>query len=252
MRILIGHLIFRLLEKNHPLSPQNSACSCILFWLRGVIQRIDNPPPEPLSIVLWFPSLVCCTARRICMQDRDPLKEDSEETVDNGSGVSRRDFLKISTISAAAVPILGTKVVQAAGQPVKVYGPGKDPVVLTINGQKLTLHIEPRVTLLDALRDQLDITGAKRVCDRGECGSCTVLLDKRAVYACTVLAIEAQGKGISTIESVMQGEKLHPIQQAFIDNDASQCGFCTPGFVVAFKAFIDQHPNASPEDIRRG
>jgi xanthine dehydrogenase YagT iron-sulfur-binding subunit len=186
------------------------------------------------------------------MQDRDPLKEDSEETVDNGSGVSRRDFLKISTISAAAVPILGTKVVQAAGQPVKVYGPGKVPVVLTINGQKHTLHIEPRVTLLDALRDQLDITGAKRVCDRGECGACTVLLDNRAVYACTVLAIETQGNAITTVESLTQGETLHPIQQAFVDNDASQCGFCTPGFVVAFKALLDQHPDASPEDIRRG
>jgi len=186
------------------------------------------------------------------MQDRNPINEDSPDRVDDNSGVSRRDFLKISTISAAAVPILGTKVVQAAGQPVKVYGPGKVPVEFDINGQKHTLHVEPRVTLLDALRDQLDITGAKRVCDRGECGACTVLLENRAVYACTVLAIEAQGKTVTTVESLMQGEKLHPIQQAFIDNDASQCGFCTPGFVVAFKAFIDQRPNANPEDIRRG
>ncbi len=186
------------------------------------------------------------------MPDRNPVNEDSADRVDDNSGVSRRDFLKISTISAAAVPILGTKVVQAAGQPVKVYGPGKVPVELDINGQKHALHVEPRVTLLDALRDQLDITGAKRVCDRGECGACTVLLDNRAVYACTILAIEAQGKTITTVESLRQGEKLHPIQQAFVDNDASQCGFCTPGFVVAFKAFIDQHPNASAEDIRRG
>jgi xanthine dehydrogenase YagT iron-sulfur-binding subunit len=186
------------------------------------------------------------------MQDYDPLKDDPKEKIDNNSGVSRRDFLKISTISAAAVPILGTKVVQAAGQPVKVYGPGKVPVELAINGQKHTLSLEPRVTLLDALRDQLDVTGAKRVCDRAECGACTVLLDNRPVYACSVLAIEAQGKAITTVESLMQGETLHPIQQAFVDNDASQCGFCTPGFVVAFKAFLDQHPNTSPEDIRRG
>src|SRR6202790_378610 len=186
------------------------------------------------------------------MQDHDRRKDDPKEKVDDNSGLSRRDFLKISTISAAAVPILGTKVVQAAGQPVKVYGPGKVPIELTINGQSHTLHVEPRVTLLDALRDQLDITGAKRVCDRGECGACTVLLDNRAVYACTVLAIEAQGKAVTTVESLMQGENLHPIQQAFVDNDASQCGFCTPGFVVAFKAFLDQHAHASPEDIRRG
>jgi len=186
------------------------------------------------------------------MQDHDPLKDEPKEKVDDNSGVSRRDFLKISTISAAAVPILGTKVVQAAGEPVKVYGPGKVPVELTINGQKHTLQLEPRVTLLDALRDQLDITGAKRVCDRAECGTCTVLLDNRAVYACSVLAIEAQGKAITTVESLMQGDILHPIQQAFVDNDASQCGFCTPGFVLAFKAFLDEHPNASPEEIRRG
>jgi xanthine dehydrogenase YagT iron-sulfur-binding subunit len=185
------------------------------------------------------------------MQDDDPLKDEPKEKVDT-SGVSRRDFLKISTISAAAVPILGTKVVQAAGEPVKIYGPGKVPVELTVNGQKHTLQLEPRVTLLDALRDRLDITGAKRVCDRAECGACTVLLDRRTVYACSVLAIEAEGKAITTIEALMQGETLHPIQQAFVDNDASQCGFCTPGFVVAFKAFLDQHPNASPAEIGRG
>jgi xanthine dehydrogenase YagT iron-sulfur-binding subunit len=184
------------------------------------------------------------------MQD-DPLKEPKAK-VDDDSGVSRRDFLKISTISAAAVPILGTKVVQAAGDPVKVYGPGKTPVELTINTQKHTLQLEPRVTLLDTLRDQLDITGAKRVCDRAECGACTVLIDSKPVYACSILAIEAQGKSITTIESLMQGENLNPIQQAFVDNDASQCGFCTPGFVVAFKAVIDKNPNASPEEIRHG
>jgi xanthine dehydrogenase YagT iron-sulfur-binding subunit len=186
------------------------------------------------------------------MPDHDPLNDEPKEKVDDNAGVSRRDFLKISTISAAAVPILGTKVVQAAGEPVKVYGPGKTPVELTINGQKHTLQLEPRVTLLDTLRDQLDITGAKRVCDRAECGACTVLIDSKPVYACSVLAIEAQGKSITTIESLMQGENLNPIQQAFVDNDASQCGFCTPGFVVAFKAVLDKNPNASPEDIRHG
>jgi xanthine dehydrogenase YagT iron-sulfur-binding subunit len=181
------------------------------------------------------------------MSDEDPVAK-----VEESSGVSRRDFLKISTISAAAVPILGTKVVEAAGEPVRIYGPGKVPVELTINGQKHALQLEPRVTLLDALRDQLGITGAKRVCDRAECGSCSVLLDNKVVYACSVLAIEAQGKAITTIESLIQGETLHPIQQAFVDNDASQCGFCTPGFVVAFKAVLDKHPDATPEDIRHG
>lgn len=181
------------------------------------------------------------------MSEDDPKKPPAE-----AAGVSRREFLKISSISAAAVPLIGTKVVEAAGDPVKVYGPGKVPVELTVNGTRHAVQLEPRVTLLDALRDHLDITGAKRVCDRGECGACTVLLDGKTVYACSVLAIDAQGKQITTVESLMQDGQLHPVQQAFVDNDASQCGFCTPGFVVATKAFLDRHPNPTPDEIRRG
>jgi xanthine dehydrogenase YagT iron-sulfur-binding subunit len=181
------------------------------------------------------------------MQDDDP-----KQTLEQNHGVSRRDFLKISSFSAAAVPVLGIKVVEAAGRPVKVYGPGKVPIELTVNGEKHSLQVEPRVTLLDALRDHLEITGAKRVCDRGECGACTVLLDHKAVYACSILAIEAQGQAITTVEALMQGDTLDPIQQAFVDHDGSQCGFCTPGFVVATKAFLDKYPNPTAEDIRRG
>jgi xanthine dehydrogenase YagT iron-sulfur-binding subunit len=186
------------------------------------------------------------------MHDHDPQNGDSKEVGQEGSGVSRREFLKISGISAAAVPLVGAKVVEAAGKPVKVYGPGKTPVELAVNGKKYRLQVEPRVTLLDALRDDLDITGAKRVCDRAECGACTVLLDGKPVYACSMLAIEAQGKPITTVESLMQGDQLDPVQQAFVDNDASQCGFCTSGFVVATKAFLDKYPNPTQEDIRRG
>lgn len=181
------------------------------------------------------------------MHDDDPKKL-TEET----SGVSRRDFLKIGGISVAVPLVAGTKVVEAAGEPVKVYGPGKTPIELIVNGEKHRLQVEPRVTLLDALRDQLDLTGAKRVCDRGECGACTVLLNDKPVNACAVLAIDAQGKPITTVESLMQDGKLHPLQQAFVDNDASQCGFCTPGFVVACKAFLDTNPNPTADDIRRG
>jgi xanthine dehydrogenase YagT iron-sulfur-binding subunit len=112
--------------------------------------------------------------------------------------------------------------------------------------------LEPRVTLLDALRDTFDLTGAKRICDRAECGACTVMMDDRAVYACSVLAIEAQGKKITTIEALAESGKLHPVQQAFVDNDASQCGFCTPGFVMACKALLDQHPNPTEEELHRG
>ena len=178
--------------------------------------------------------------------------DDVKKSVEVSAGVSRRDFLKISGASAAAVPLIGTKVVEAAGTPVKVYGPGKTPVTLTINGKKHSLQLEPRVTLLDALRDHLTITGAKRVCDRAECGACTVLVDGKTVYACSILAIEAQDKAITTVESFTQGDKLLPLQQAFVDNDGSQCGFCTPGFVVATKALLDKHPNPTPEQIRHG
>lgn len=179
--------------------------------------------------------------------------EDKSHKPEEHAGVSRRDFLKISGIAAAAVPlVVEPATVMAAGEKVPVFGPGKVPMELTVNGKKHSLQLEPRVTLLDALRDNLDITGPKRVCDKAECGACTVLMDDKPVYACSVLAIEAQGRQITTVEAFMDGDKLHPLQQAFVDHDASQCGFCTPGFVVASKAFLDKHPNPTPDDIRRG
>ncbi|PYX21689.1 MAG: hypothetical protein DMG82_17345 [Acidobacteria bacterium] len=165
------------------------------------------------------------------------------------SGVSRRDFLKISTIAAAVPVVSGPKMVLAAGEQVPVRGPGKVPMTFNVNGKAYKASLEPRVTLLDALRDSLDITGAKRVCDKAECGACTVLLDDKPVYACSMLAIEGQGKKITTVEALMENGKLHPIQQAFVDNDASQCGFCTPGFVVACKAMLDKHPDPTPDDL---
>ena len=180
------------------------------------------------------------------------MQDEAKKPVEQEGRVSRRDFLKISGASAATVPLIGTRIVDAAGIPVKIQGPGKTPITLTINGQKHTLQLEPRVTLLDAMRDRLAITGAKRVCDRAECGACTVLVDGKLVYSCSLLAIEVQGKAITTVESISQGGTLHPIQQAFVDNDASQCGFCTPGFIVATKALLDKHPNPTPEQIRRG
>ena len=167
----------------------------------------------------------------------------------NPSGVSRREFLKISGI-AATVPLVVPQVVEAAGEKVPVHGPGKVPMSFTINGKRYNAQLEPRVTLLDALRDSFDLTGAKRVCDRAECGACTVLLNNKPVYACTVLAIEAQHQPITTIESLSAGGKLHPIQTAFVEHDGQQCGFCTPGFVMACKAFLDKYPHPTAEQIR--
>lgn len=185
------------------------------------------------------------------MRDRDRKPENPKNKAAD-SGVSRRDFLRISGISAAIPLVAGPKVVMAAGRDIPVHGPGNVEMEFTINDEKYKASLEPRVTLLDALRDEFDLTGAKRVCDRAECGACTVLMEDKAVYACSVLAIEAQRKAIVTVESLMQQGWLHPIQQAFVDNDASQCGFCTPGFVVACKAFLDRHPQPTPEEIRHG
>jgi xanthine dehydrogenase YagT iron-sulfur-binding subunit len=179
--------------------------------------------------------------------EKDPLQEEPSQ-----SGVSRRDFLKISGISAAVPLMAGSELVIADDKKVPVYGPGKLAMEFTINRRKYKADLEPRVTLLDALRDHFQLTGAKRVCDRGECGACTVLVDDRAVYSCMVLAIEAQAAQITTVESLASGNELHPVQKAFVDHDASQCGFCTPGFVMACKAFLDKHPKPTSEDIRRG
>ncbi|HWN97822.1 MAG TPA: (2Fe-2S)-binding protein [Blastocatellia bacterium] len=178
--------------------------------------------------------------------------DDDNEAKEKGSGLSRRSFLKVSGISLSVPLVMGHRVIKAAGAELKVYGPGKVALTLTVNGKKYAAEVEPRVTLLEALRGELDLTGSKRVCDRATCGACTVIVDGKPMYSCSVLAIEAQGKAITTVEGLMQGDKLHPVQQAFIDNDAQQCGFCTPGFVVACKAFLDKNPNPTPEQVQRG
>jgi xanthine dehydrogenase YagT iron-sulfur-binding subunit len=112
--------------------------------------------------------------------------------------------------------------------------------------------LEPRVTLLDALRNHLDLTGAKKVCDRATCGACTVLVGGQPIYSCTLLAIEAQAAEITTIEGLGTPDRMHPIQAAFVEHDAQQCGYCTPGFVVACKAFLDANPDPSVADVERG
>lgn len=187
------------------------------------------------------------------MDDRPDKKKRNQQkkSSSSGAGVSRRDFLKISGVSAA-VPLVSEVSALALADEVKELGPGKVPVTLSVNGKKLNAQLEPRVTLLDALRDKFELTGAKRVCDRGTCGACTVLMDEKPVYSCSVLAIDAQGREITTIESLGEPGKLHPIQQAFVDHDAQQCGFCTPGFVMATKAFLDRNPNPTLEEIKHG
>jgi len=134
-----------------------------------------------------------------------------------------------------------------------VMGPGAVPVTLTINGKPMKVSVEPRETLLDVLRNKLDLTGAKRVCDRGTCGACSVLVNGKVMYACTILAIDAQGKQITTVEGfALSRGRPHPVVAAFVNHDAQQCGYCTPGFVVAAKAFLDTHPAPTYEQVKDG
>jgi xanthine dehydrogenase YagT iron-sulfur-binding subunit len=168
-----------------------------------------------------------------------------------GFSVSRRDFLKtagvVSAVTAATSP--AEAEAQAA---VNGVGPGNVPVRLTVNGKRLDLMIEPRTTLLDALRMRADMTGNKRGCDRGACGACTMIVDGRAVYACSTLAIDVQGKEIRNVDGLATATGLHPVQQAFCDKDALMCGFCTPGFVMASVALLEKNPSPTPEQIRKG
>ena len=128
----------------------------------------------------------------------------------------------------------------------------KEIITLTVNGESYEALVKPNSTLLDVLRDQLELTGSKRGCDAGDCGSCTVIMDGRPVNACLVLALKAEGREITTIEGLAEGTQLHPIQEAFVEYGAIQCGFCTPGMVLSAKALLDRNPKPTEEEIKSG
>src|SRR6266700_2348728 len=167
--------------------------------------------------------------------------------------ISRRSFLKSFGTSAA---VAASAQVEAVAQELekanheKVVGPGTVPIALNVNGKPLKLEVEPRVTLLEALRNHSNLTGSKEVCDRGTCGACTVLFDDKPVYSCSVLAIEAQGKAITIIEGLAQNGKLSPVQQAFIEQDALMCGYCTPGFVMSVTSLLKKNPHPTGDQVR--
>jgi len=181
-------------------------------------------------------------------QFQDPENLDKQKR----RGFSRRGFMQGVGATGVIAPALLEQPAEAqtaAG----VIGPGAVAITLTINGKPMKATVEPRETLLDVLRNHLDLTGAKRVCDRGTCGACSVLVGGKVMYACSILAIDAQGKAITTIEGfAMSGDKPHPVVQAFVNNDAQQCGYCTPGFVVASKAFLDRNPNPTYDQVKDG
>jgi xanthine dehydrogenase YagT iron-sulfur-binding subunit len=171
-----------------------------------------------------------------------------------GKQVSRRDFIKGfggGALGAAVVPrYLGSQAsIQTDAGEIAAFT--KMQITMTVNRKPVTVTVETRETLLDVLRDRLNLTGSKRVCDRGECGGCTVLLNGKPVYACMFLAVRAHGSQITTIEGLASQDNLHPLQQAFIDRDGYQCGFCTPGILMTSAAFLSQNPDPTREEIRQ-
>jgi xanthine dehydrogenase YagT iron-sulfur-binding subunit len=166
---------------------------------------------------------------------------------------SRRRFIKGLGTTTVATATAQAQVVAAELAKVnaeKVVGPGPVPVTLNVNGSTLALQLEPRVTLLDALRNYSSLTGTKEGCDRAGCGACTVLIDGTAVYSCQMLAIEAQGHTITTIEGLSRNGSLTKVQQAFLEKDALMCGYCTPGFVMSVTALLKTDPRPTADAVR--
>ena len=170
----------------------------------------------------------------------------------NPSGFSRRAFLKTMGVGAASAGLIHGASGVAHPAQATILGPDAVPLALKINGTLHTVTVEPRVTLLRALRNHLGLTGAKEVCERGACGGCTVLFDGEPICSCLMLAVDAVGHEITTVEGLGTPEKLSPVQAAFMECDAFQCGFCTPGFVVASTALLKKNPNPSLEEIKVG
>ena len=172
---------------------------------------------------------------------------------ENFGAHSRRTFFKslgtvAVTAATAQVQSVAAELEKTNGE--KIIGPNAGPVTLSVNGEKIKLLLEPRVTLLDALRNYSSLTGAKEGCDRATCGACTVLLGDMPIYSCQKLAIEAQGVEITTVEGLAKDKRLSKVQQAFIEQDALQCGYCTPGFVMSVTALLKKNFRPTADDVK--
>lgn len=164
----------------------------------------------------------------------------------------RRNLLVGMGVTAAVAPALGScEPARAPLGGAAVVGPGKVNVALRVNGTERNVAVEPRQTLAEVLRVELGLTGTKIGCDRGACSACTVWLDGTPVCACTTFVLDAVGRAVTTIEGLAHGEALHPVQQAFIEHDAMQCGFCTPGMAMAAAALVERNADPTAEDVER-
>ena len=187
-------------------------------------------------------------------------KQSAPEKVEKTT-ISRRNFLKgvgTGTVAAAVAPtvLIGAENAAEAQSGEAILSA---TIQFNINAKMYQVEVEPRTTLLTVLRDssdtsgnRVDMTGAKLICDRGECGGCTVMVDNKPVYACMMLAIDAQGKEITTVEGLAEGDTLHPVQEAFIQHDALMCGFCTPGFIVSAASLLRENQKPTLEEIKMG
>lgn len=186
-----------------------------------------------------------------------PKEMESKQAQDKQTGVTRRGFLKGAGLTAAGAAILdagllGASEAAAAVAEPKVVGPGRVNISLRVNNQLRRAEVEPRTTLAEALRFDLGLTGTKVVCDRGSCSACTVWLDDTPVCSCMTLAVDVGERAVTTIEGLAQknGERLHPVQEAFIEHDAMQCGYCTPGMIMSCAALLKRTPSPTLEDVK--
>ncbi len=167
-------------------------------------------------------------------------------------GISRRKFIQGVGTGVIGSSVLIDTLQAGPKDEQKQPPPGTEALFLKVNGKSVNLKIDPETTLIEVLRNFLHLTGTKLVCNQGECGACTVLLDGVAVYSCHMLALDAAGKEVTTIEGLLTGEKLHPIQEAFVQHDGMQCGFCTPGQIMAAQAFLLKNPKPSKAQALEG
>ena len=177
----------------------------------------------------------------------------SEPNSKDGFSISRRSFLKTFGSSAAVAATAQVEAVAAEldkANKEKLIGPEAVPIALNVNGKAIHLQVEPRVTLLEALRNMTPLTGSKEVCDRATCGACSMFVDDKLVYSCSMLAIEAQGKKITTVEGLAVNGKLSKVQEAFVEQDALMCGYCTPGFVMSVTALLKMNPKPTEAEVR--
>ena len=182
-------------------------------------------------------------------------RSDDRNDLDTNGGVSRRGFLGSVVPAAVGVAVAKEALGAPAAAPAAIAElPAAEPTKLTlvVNGRTHKVLVEPRDTLLSVLREKLGLTGTKPGCERGECGACTVLIDGVARYSCLTLALEADGRKVTTVEGLMDGEELGPVQKAFVEEDAFQCGYCTPGQVMAAEGLLRENPEPGLDEIRHG